>query len=123
MDTTAQPTKRSPRQWPIAAAAVVFGVVLFVASPGASGDSTDDHSDMAVVMCEDFVRDSLRAPSTADFASASDATVDQLQPGTYSVTSHVDAQNGFGAMIRTRYACTVRYDGEAWYLKALAAHE
>lgn len=37
------------------------------------------------------------------------------------VTSHVDAQNGFGAMIRTEFTATVKYDRDTkkWALLGL----
>jgi len=53
----------------------------------------------------DFVEARLKAPSTASFG---DAKVVPMGGGEYLVSSYVDAQNAFGAMLRTHYDCTVR---------------
>jgi hypothetical protein len=39
--------------------------------------------------------------------------------GRYVVTAYVDAQNGFGAMIRTPFTCTARVDDAGWTLEAV----
>ena len=64
---------------------------------------------MAKTICEMRVKDTLKAPSTADFPFFSQATFDGSRRATLS--SYVDAQNGFGAMIRTSFVCTVEYGG------------
>lgn len=60
------------------------------------------------------VRNRLKAPSTAEFPSCTfslpgDNTVSTTdEPFVFMVQGHVDAQNGFGAMIRTRYKVMLR---------------
>ena len=40
--------------------------------------------------------------------------------GRYTVTDHVDAQNGFGAMLRNAYTCIVEWQsGTSWKLEKL----
>lgn len=92
---------------------IVLGI-LWVG--GRSGERSPDHSSMAGVMCEKFVKDRLRAPSTAKFPLLSDA-IDSLGSGRYRVRSHVDAQNGFGATIRSEYVCETNTAdaGEHWW--------
>jgi hypothetical protein len=59
---------------------------------------------MARVMCQKFVTDRLKAPSTAEFPwNYDDQKVDILGPGHYRVSSFVDSQNGFGAQVRSTY--------------------
>lgn len=71
---------------------------------------------MAFVMAQDFIKDRLKAPSTADFPTLSSgrakATPIKLPDGrcAFLVSTPVDAQNGFGAMIRERYTVTVAPD-------------
>ena len=36
--------------------------------------------------------------------------------GPYQVRRYVDAQNAFGAEIRTRFTCTVKRSGDSWHL-------
>lgn len=74
----------------------------------------------AFVMCEQFVTDRLKAPKTADFASMSNSSISSLNSDTYTISSYVDSQNGFGAMVRTKFICKVKYVGnEKWRLEDL----
>lgn len=64
-------------------------------------------SDMKI-QCRDIVRDRLKAPSTADFPGIFDADSKPTSAdGCVMVyASYVDAQNSFGAKLRTKYVCT-----------------
>jgi hypothetical protein len=64
----------------------------------------------------EFVRQRLKAPATAKFASCVEAGVAKLPSGDYTVMAWVDSQNNFGAMIRTRYLATLRPIGDKWQL-------
>jgi hypothetical protein len=57
-------------------------------------------------VCQQYVMDRLRAPAT--FPAASDQPVFKGGDGGYLVRLYVDSQNGFGALIRITYRCTVR---------------
>lgn len=57
--------------------------------------------------CEDWVKDQLKAPSTADF---SDVDISGGDP--WTITGTVDAENGFGAQIRATWTCDVRLEGD-----------
>lgn len=102
--------------------------------------STPDISDeiSAEVMCRQFVRDNLLSPSSADFGGFFDdwdtavfieKESSQFQmldidvsrvtgPGVWVVLGEVDAQNAFGAVIRSDYLCIMEYrsSNETWYL-------
>jgi hypothetical protein len=73
-----------------------------------------DHAEItAQVLCEQRVSKLLKAPSTARFAFGSDVTRENHGAGKYRITSWVDSQNGFGAMLRTPFSCEVETaDGE-----------
>lgn len=76
---------------------------------------------MAFVMSQTFVKRNLKAPSTAEFPWITD---DQVAISTkpdcgFRVIGWVDAQNGFGAQIRSKYVVDLKYlDDEAgtWQL-------
>ena len=53
-------------------------------------------------LCQDAVRERLRAPATAVFSNGSS--------NGYSVSGAVDSQNGFGALLRSHYRCSVSGD-------------
>ncbi len=91
------------------------GAILFTALWLVVNGSTDSGRGAAEDMCEKFVSDRLKSPGTADFPGAS--SVAQLAGGEYRVTGAVDSQNGFGALLRTDYVCTVRdMGGDRWRL-------
>lgn len=75
--------------------------------PAAKSLQAIDPSDMKI-QCRDIVRDRLKAPSTADFPGIFDADSRPTSAdGCVMVyASYVDAQNSFGAKIRTKYVCT-----------------
>ncbi len=52
----------------------------------------------------------LKAPSTAVYARPL-SKVDATNPNDFEVTSYVDSQNGFGAMIRSYWKMRLRYTG------------
>ncbi|MBE9047562.1 hypothetical protein IQ255_24690 [Pleurocapsales cyanobacterium LEGE 10410] len=54
-------------------------------------------------LCEEgVIKPSLKAPSTAIF---SDGKTLEVSQGVYLVNGKVDAQNGYGAMLRNNYTC------------------
>jgi hypothetical protein len=75
----------------------------------------------AFVMSQEFVKRNLKAPSTAEFPWITD---DQVAVSTkadcgFRVIGWVNAQNGFGAQIRSKYVVDLKYlDDEAgtWQL-------
>lgn len=66
----------------------------------------------AKAMCEKFVEDRLKAPSTADY-SGETATE---SGGTWTVTGRVDSENSFGAKIRSSFTCKMTVSGDTWRL-------
>jgi hypothetical protein len=80
--------------------------------------------EMAAIMCQGFVKERLTAPSTAKFPNAfgADTKTVTLGRGHYRVTSYVDAQNSFGAQIRTTFVCKVKKipGGDNWQLENLS---
>ncbi|MBA6091912.1 hypothetical protein H4C81_24005 [Pseudomonas monteilii] len=71
------------------------------------GDTT-----MAFVMSQNFVKQRLKSPASAAFPYVSDRGVDVLADGVcgFQVSAYVDSQNGFGALIRSRYQAKISYD-------------
>ena len=75
---------------------------------------------MAWIKAKHFVTDNLKAPATAKFDDCPlQQCVTPLGMNRYSVSSYVDAQNSFGALIRTRWVAVVREEGDMWYLESL----
>jgi hypothetical protein len=71
----------------------------------------------AQAICEQHIKDELKAPATARFGD--EITRVNLGGGRYRIQSYVDAQNSFGALIRTKYVCDASTaDGEHWTVDA-----
>lgn len=56
-------------------------------------------------VCREYVRESLLAPATAEFQPTRKMAAGWLGDNRAAVEAYVDAQNGFGALIRTNYRC------------------
>lgn len=103
--------------------ALIAGVLMWLGS-GDSSTSSKPSETLAFIQCQDFVKERLRAPATADFPSL-DRTSWDMSDNTWVVKSYVDSQNGFGAMLRSNWHCKVQYVGNdplsrsSWKLLAL----
>lgn len=69
--------------------------------------------------CRMYIEKSLKAPSTAKFQSESTGTVYDNGNGNYEVSMWVDADNSFGAHIRSTFYCKVNHSGDQWALVEL----
>jgi len=108
------PPKRRPHPavWGAIGAVVVLlaagGVYLFTRPGGVAGESSQAQ---AIRLCEDSVRGDLKAPATARFSGESyekTSTIGAL------VTGSVDAENGFGALLRTSFRCSLVVADGKW---------
>jgi hypothetical protein len=93
------------------------------AAPATPDWKTEDHSSMAYLMAEEFIKKRLKAPSTAEFQSIWDGRKNTITRGDhqrYSIDSYVDAENSYGASIRRRFRATVKQVGKNnWQLVSL----
>lgn len=89
------------------AVAVVGGLLLIDRAGGFGGD---DRSGYVKTACRDWVKDRLKAPASADFSEEAVSRNGE----SYVVTGAVDAENSFGAPIRSNYRCeATSSDGES----------
>jgi hypothetical protein len=95
-----------------------FALIWILGSLTGSSTPRPDHTTTdAYLICKKFVTDRLRAPSTATFPNSGDSNVHSVHRGggTYDVTGYVDSQNGFGAMLRTTFNCSVEWQSGTSY--------
>jgi len=59
--------------------------------------------------CQIAIEDNLKAPSTAKFQRYSPEEIDRLSEFSYRLYMYVDAQNSFGAMIRSQFICEITF--------------
>ena len=71
-------------------------------------------------MCKEFVEKTLKAPSTAEFQSYNNFSASGTGEGPFQVSGYVDAENSFGAKIRTQFICELRRTGDNWQLENLS---
>lgn len=121
--------KKSGLFWPLTFAVVSCGFLYLVlllpeASPeykiaDASGKCGNELT--AYVMSQAPVRDLLKSPSTADFPSFSASGVRSIRTADceFSISAYVDAQNDFGAMVRTPFQAKMTTDGESWFVASI----
>jgi hypothetical protein len=60
----------------------------------------------AAYQCQNAVRARLKAPAGAEFQDVAEAAISP-RAGGFKIVSYVDAQNSFGAKLRTPYTCLV----------------
>lgn len=109
--------QRRIRAWHIAAVAVVAVAVAITATiigyhVARNPDKATPNTKELITQCRKAVTDKLRAPSTAKWPGGEEAIQDPADNTQYKVTGGVDAQNGFGAMIRIRWACNGTWSEE-----------
>lgn len=93
---------------------LVSGMFIFMAF--GSEEEKKNVSDMkteAFTISKNFVTASLKAPASADFPLL-DFKSSYIGDSTFLISSYVDAQNSFGAKIRTYFRVKLRYNGGDW---------
>jgi len=99
---------------------VCLGGVVIIGLSDSNNERTGASPIRASITCEDIIESRLVAPSTAKFASYYEQQIWTLGKNSgayenaYRVTGYVDAQNSFGALIRTYYTCDISYNGGEW---------
>ena len=101
-------------------ALAIFGIIA--EQFGNATSSTADHQRAAFRACQEFIEKRLRAPASAKHPAFDDASVSNQHP-IYVVTSQVDSQNAFGALLRTQYTCEVERIDTSFRLVSLKTVE
>lgn len=88
----------------------LFFIWLFFFNGCSKEDEPKNYSNYdALSSSRQFVEQKLKSPASAEFCSDISG-VKKIDSTTFIVNSCVDSQNGFGAMIRSNYSCTIIYD-------------
>jgi len=78
---------------------------------GTQSSSSSISETQVCVHAQDFVRDRLSTPSTARFPSCSSGIVSNLGNNKYGYGGYVDAENVYGAMVRSKYYVEMEFSG------------
>lgn len=87
---------------------VIIGI-LFLYSYFTKGGIVSDDKPSCIVaktISREIVKRMLKSPASAEFG---DYTCNENTDGSFKITSYVDSQNGFGAMLRANYTVTLKY--------------
>jgi len=102
-------------------------IVLAVGSKEQTPEEKCADTTAAFVMSQEFVKKRLKAPATAEFPYTSSEGVSVIYLGDckHKILAYVDAQNSFGAKIRTRYSAEVQNEKgtDTWRLLDLQMYE
>lgn len=84
---------------------ITFGIIgALVVWTIVAGGSKDNKRLEAINACHQFVSRQLKAPAGADYEPDSEAQVTNTGDR-WTISGHVDAQNSFGANVRSAYTC------------------
>lgn len=95
-------------------------VAVFFMLSCSGGNSEKDKEFNAYYMSKTFCKDYLKSPSSAEFAPSRDCIIENKGGGSYRVKGFVEAQNSFGAMIKSTYEAELtNTGGDNWRLNSL----
>ena len=117
VDAKKMQDKKNFRVGCLAVLLIFVAVVAWVAL----GDHSSEPSGLeAYVASQNFVKQKLKAPATAKFPVYDKSMVVTNDNKRFKVESYVDAQNSFGASVRTKYVCIVTHiEGNEWQLESV----
>jgi hypothetical protein len=86
---------------------VMFVVIRNKTAPESSAAQRERRGYEAAFACQSAVRERLKSPGTASFQAPRDSRIKRYDSGNYEIVSYVDAQNSFGAKLRSSYTCVI----------------
>jgi len=111
--------KKLGLQWRSKKAAfiTISGIIIFIFSPffisvlnNGNSEYIDKHD--AIVQAETYVKDSLKSPKSAKFSGITETHATEISTNEWEVTGWVDAENSFGANIRSNYRVVMEVDAK-----------
>lgn len=110
-----QPTSPIVKVLAILLAVGFFSSIILAGVGGGSSSSSQpkqptayDYQQSAIAYAEPYIQRLLKSPSTADFCRG---TATDLGDNKWNVSSCVDSQNSYGAMLRSNWEAVMVYTG------------
>lgn len=101
---------------------LVVGVYILEFALSNNKNQANDPKSNAYYACREFIKKQLKSPASANFERYDISMVSKYM-NDYSVTLYVDADNSFGANIRTTFKCQVTSTNNNWVLKSLDSNK
>lgn len=102
---------------------LIIGFKACSSSPSASENAVASagtaNTTGAWAYMQEFVKQRLKSPTTADFPFGGHRDVQALGDDRYLVKSYVDSQNSFGAQVRTQFSGVIMETPTGWKLESL----
>jgi len=89
---------------------IIIGSVFFIVMFNSNSTSPDTIG--AYVFSQQVIKNLLKSPRSAIFATYNESRVSYLTNKKYGVRSYVDSQNSFGALLRTYFTVIVEEKGK-----------
>lgn len=119
---TAEPKKPGKFKGAMGTMFVIFAILYGIGLLTGSSEVDDEvNRDTAIGACHKSVQKQLKSPSSAQFSSETATETD----GLWSISGMVDADNSFGAALRTTWTCEATDQGGGQFtgLATLAEEE
>lgn len=112
--------ERGGKRWAIGICLALVAAAVFIATRNVHATPTPEElkADAARACEKTFIPDRLKAPSTAQYTNVRTTE----SGGAYTVMGYVDAQNSFGAQIRSSFTCIVHSSGDQWVLDSASVN-
>ena len=96
---------------------IIFVVILFsMLIPDSASNSKNLE---AYVYSQQLIELQLKTPGTANFPTFEDSFVNQVG-NIYTINAFVDSENSFGANVRSRYKCILRYENDVFFVESIS---
>lgn len=77
------------------------------------------HRPRVIELAHEAIADRLKAPGTAEYAPDAEVSITLDEDNLFLLKTWVDAENSFGAKLRTHFAVQFRLEGETFVLTGL----
>jgi len=107
-------TQNPPKRKSLLVTSIFIALILspcFLIPPMLGLDVNGGES-MARVMAKEIIEKRLRSPRTAVFPWNREIAANKTGENEWEIIGYVDAQNGFGAMIRSNWKVKLKYEGK-----------
>lgn len=98
---------------------LIFVLVVFSLVGCGGNDDDFDLKSEAKLYVEQKIEQVLKSPSTADFSGWNETEISKTGDCIFHIEGYVDAENSFGAKLRSNYSADVTFTGKTYRVENL----